>query len=217
VYKLLGELGSYRYLVRQRLRDEEGKLRGTVCYVYEHPKEPFTENPDTVKPDTDLPYPVNQEDLTNTENNLLPNTTTTTTTTKKSNRSGTVGSSNLSLPASLSLEEKRYALEAVSEFPLELAQQLIDELDGIIRSDRLRETPLDCLRGIVTNARIGRFTPNRGIAIVNDRRRRRQTEEAILRAKNNIPEPIRNLKSDPMIEQLAKLEERARSRNNKLK
>jgi hypothetical protein len=212
VYKLLGELGSYRYLVRQRLRDEEGKLCGTVYYVYDHPKEPLPE-----KPYTDLPYTVFQEALTSTENNLLLNTTTTTTTTKRSNRIRTDGNSNLSLPDSLSTQEKRYTLEAVSEFPLELAQQLIDELDGIIRCGKVRETPLDCLRGIVANARIGSFTPNRGIAIADDRRRRRQTEEAILRAKNNIPEPISNLKSDPIIERISKLAERARSRNDKLK
>jgi hypothetical protein len=217
VYKLLGELGSYRYLVRQRLRDEEGKLRGTVYYVYEHPKEPFPENPVTVKPDTDLPYPVNQEALTNTENNLLLNITTTTTTPKKCNRIRTDGNSNLSLPASLSAEEKRYTLEAVSEFPLELAQQLIDELDGIIRCGRLRETPLDCLRGIVKNARSGRFKLNRGIVIANARRRRQQTEEAILHAKNDMPESINHAKENPMIEQIAKLAEKARSRKEKRK
>ncbi len=216
VYKLLGELVTYRYTVRHRLRDENGKIRGTVYYVYEQPNVPLPEKPDTVKPDTDSPDTVNQEVLTNTENNLLPSTTTTTTT-KKSDRIGSNGNSNLYLPASLSPEEKRYVIEAISEFPHELAQQLIDELGGIIRSGKLRETPLDCLRGIVTNARIGKFKPNRGLAIANERRRRRRTERAIHRAKNNIPEPIENLESDPMVERISKLAERARSRKNNLK
>jgi len=117
----------------------------------------------------------------------------------------------------LSPEEKCYVLEAIDEFPHELAQQLIDELDGIIRSGKLRETPLDCLRGIVTNARIGKFKPNRGLAIADERRRRRQTERAILRAKNEIPEPMANLGSDPMVERISKLAERATARKNKLK
>jgi hypothetical protein len=164
VYKLLGELGTYRYLVRQRLRDEYGKIRGTAYYVHEQPKAPFPENPDTVKPDTDSPDTVNQEAITNTENNLLLNTTTTTTNHDTSNRIAVNGNSNLCLPVNLLAEEKRYALEIVSEFPHDLAQQLIDELEGIIRAGRLRETPLDCLRGLVTNARIGEFQSNRGLA-----------------------------------------------------
>jgi len=213
VYKLLGELGTYRYMVRQRLRDEDGRIRGTVYYVHEQPKTPLPEKPDTVNPDTDSPDTVNQEAITNTENNLLLNTTTTTTTHNTSDRISVNGSSNLCLPVSLSVEEKRYALEIVSEFPHELAQQLIDELSGIIRAGRLRETPLDCLRGIVTNARIGEFKPNRGLAIADERGSRRQTEIAILRAKHNVPGPIQNLEDDPMVERIAKLAERARSRN----
>ncbi len=212
VYKLLGELGTYRYMVRQRLRDEDGRIRGTVYYVHEQPKAPLPEKPDTVNPDT-----VIQEAITNTENNLLLNTTTTTTTHNTSNRISVNGSSNLCLPVSLSAEEKRYALEIVSEFRYELAQQLIDELDGIIRAGRLRETPLDCLRGIVTNARIGEFKPNRGLAIADERRRRKQTESAILRAKNNVPGPIQNLEDDPMVERIAKLAERAHARNTQHK
>lgn len=51
VYRILKELKDAGYIHREKTRDKNGKFIWGDYIVYEHP---FTENPDTVKPDTDF-------------------------------------------------------------------------------------------------------------------------------------------------------------------
>src|SRR3569833_1559573 len=71
IYKLLSEQRQHGYILRERIRGDDGRLQGTSYYVHETPSSPLPENPYTVKPYTAKPNPVFQETLPNTE---LPST-----------------------------------------------------------------------------------------------------------------------------------------------
>ena len=55
----LKELEQYGYLIRNRIRDTNGRIVDMEYIIYErpHPASPDTEKPDMVKPDTGLPRP----------------------------------------------------------------------------------------------------------------------------------------------------------------
>ncbi|MDR0406273.1 MAG: helix-turn-helix domain-containing protein [Clostridiales bacterium] len=75
----LKELENAGYIVRNKLRDERGRISDTEYVIYERPQQPHigssdtgspdTENPYTVEPDMDAPYTENSTQLnTNQEN-----------------------------------------------------------------------------------------------------------------------------------------------------
>ena len=63
----LKELENAGYIVRNRLRDDKGRITDTEYIIYEQPcvktniEEPGIDPPDSGEPDTDAPYPENPD------------------------------------------------------------------------------------------------------------------------------------------------------------
>ncbi|MEO5343563.1 MAG: replication protein [Gammaproteobacteria bacterium SHHR-1] len=71
---------------------------------------------------------------------------------------------DLIYPPALDSLERETAAILVSPVA-EQAQALLDELDALIRADRIKVTRMACLRGLVKRAHAGTFTPEAGLAI----------------------------------------------------
>ncbi|MET0084818.1 MAG: hypothetical protein ABW079_17585, partial [Sedimenticola sp.] len=79
-------------------------------------------------------------------------------------------------PPGLSKMEQTLASDLVG--PLnEQAQDLLDELAGLIDARRIRVSPISCLRGMVKRAGEGRFTLDAGQKIKAARVRQRNSQE----------------------------------------
>ena len=89
---------------------------------------------------------------------------------------------DLIFPEGLTAEEKSAASTLVLRCPA-LAQALLDELTGRMRSNAVKTSPVAYLRGMVTRALAGTFVPELGLAVAAARRKRR--EEAIARAQRD--------------------------------
>lgn len=76
VYSGLKELEKFGYIVKELIRDKNGKFSQVVYNIYESPVEsvdtsetepltenPYAENPNTVQPNTEKPMPNNNKDL----------------------------------------------------------------------------------------------------------------------------------------------------------
>jgi len=186
IYKLLSELRQHGYILRERIRGEDGRLQGTSYYVHETPSSPLPENPYTVKPYTAKPDPVFQEVLPNTE---LPSTEVQLILSKEkssSMRSMDCGR-GLILPSSLRPEWISACCEILTEFSDELAQQLLDELAGVIQVTQLRSTPLSYLDALARKARNNRFKPNKGLSVAASRERQREVATAL---SHRLQEPL---------------------------
>lgn len=204
VYKLLTELRQSGYVQRQRTRGDDGRLQGTFYYVHETPPPPLPEKPDTVKP-----YPVSQEVLPNTEVQLILSRT------KSSSTDRVDCGRGLILPSSLRPEWIEACCEVLTEFPNELAQQLLDELTGTIQALQLRSTPLGYLAALARKARNGRFRPNRALSVVATRNRQRQTETAISRLSQEAPAAPPGWQQHPLHERLDLIAARIKTRRRK--
>ena len=75
-------------------------------------------------------------------------------------------------PASLPAAEGHAALRMVSSLPVEVAQEVLDELEGIKRKGAIKKTWEACLRGIVRAAEKGEFNFTVGREVLADRNRR---------------------------------------------
>lgn len=76
-------------------------------------------------------------------------------------------------PQSMSTDDQREAVELVSQLPLELAQQILDEIEGGLRAKRIENW-----RGLIHTLITRGFTPNRCRAVESERRRRAEDERA---------------------------------------
>lgn len=83
-------------------------------------------------------------------------------------------------PKGLSESEQAAAREKLAAFPGDLAQQLLDELAGRMEAGTIRVSSLAYLRGLVSRASAGNFTPEAALPIA-ERRKRQQQLEATLR------------------------------------
>jgi hypothetical protein len=72
----------------------------------------------------------------------------------------------------LSAAEREEAGKKLAGLPADLAQQLLDELAARIRANVIQTTPLAYLRGLITRARAGAFTPEGALQIAAHRQRR---------------------------------------------
>ncbi len=94
--------------------------------------------------------------------------------------SGGGGLQQLVYPKGLSVSEQAAAREKLAAFPGDLAQQLLDELAGRMEAGTIRVSSLAYLRGLVSRASAGNFTPEAALPIA-ERRKRQQQLEATLR------------------------------------
>lgn len=79
-------------------------------------------------------------------------------------------------PKGLSNDEKAKALGIVSRLPPVQAQAVLDEMEGAVRSNRIKSNRLGWLRKVAESARQGTFSPELGIRVVEERRLRVQRE-----------------------------------------
>ncbi len=134
---------------------------------------------------------------------------------------GTTGSGGgygdqLVYPKGLS-ETERAAVEMQLEpLPVELAQQLLDELAGRMAANAIHLTPLAYLRGLVRRAQTGEFTPEVALRVSAERKRQRQTE-AILRqaeaAHRKALQTETNAEDNPLVRRLVAIRDKAQHRN----
>ncbi len=82
-------------------------------------------------------------------------------------------------PKGLSDDERAKALEIVSRLPSAQAQAVLDEMEGAVRSNRIKSNRLGWLRKVAESATQGTFSPELGIRIAEERRVRVQREAQI--------------------------------------
>ena len=149
--------------------------------------------PDVVTPDVAAPDTVKPQALTNTEHNLVTSTTyknnndSLTTTTHRSG-SGT----EFILPKEILKEERAQAANLIKHLSPKLAQQILDEWAGIIAANAIRSSRLGCLRGLINHAKIGKFTPEKGLRIAATRKRQQQACIQEQATKETLPPPDPN-------------------------
>ena len=89
--------------------------------------------------------------------------------------------SELEYPKILSAAEREEARKKLAGIPAGLSQQLLDELAASIGSNIIKTTPLAYLRGLITRARAGTFTPEGALRIANHRQQRARVDAATRR------------------------------------
>ncbi len=82
------------------------------------------------------------------------------------------GERHLIAPTSLPTAQAHVALRMVSSLPPDVAQEVLDELEGIKRRGAIKKTWEACLRGIVRAAEKGEFNFTVGREVLADRDRR---------------------------------------------
>ena len=87
--------------------------------------------------------------------------------------------SDLEYPNTLSAAELEEARKKLAGIPVGLSQQLLDELAASIRANVIQSTPLAYLRGLITRARAGTFTPEGALRIADQRKCRAEVDSAI--------------------------------------
>lgn len=186
IYRLLKELRTYSYVEFMRHRD---KGRVTHCEYFVHEAPPDPDSPDPAEPDEAPPDPAKPDVLPNIDNQLRR---TTTTTDDDGSRSQTKTEQDLVYPAGILPAERDTAEVLVGDLELGVRQLVLDEWTGIIVSGRIRATPIACLKGLISSAESGTFTPDRALRIRHDREARRRAAAAIERAQGaapNLPPP----------------------------
>ena len=166
VYKVLRELRDAGYVLYQRKRDSDGRLRGGDYYVSELPRSPHPALPDTAEPDPAPPDPVKPEALPNTESKEIRTTTTKQTTNKdhKNQRRPSVEFASW-VPENL----KAQAESVVSDQPPDLAQLIIDEWAGNLATGAIERSPLGYLRALVLRLNLGEFIPRYANGVARSR------------------------------------------------
>jgi hypothetical protein len=86
--------------------------------------------------------------------------------------------SELEYPKTLSAAEREEARKKLAGIPAGLSQQLLDELAASVGSNIIKATPLAYLRGLITRARAGTFTPEGALRIANHRQQRAKVDAA---------------------------------------
>ena len=146
---------------------------------------------------------------------LLPQGTVTDVVVSKSVESDSGELSDLEYPKALSAAEREEAGKKLAGIPAGLAQQLLDELAASIGANVIQSTPLAYLRGLVTRARMGTFTPEGALRIADHRKRRAAADAAIRR---NGPgscdyRPIAVDPENPLVNKLIGIQNRLRENN----
>ena len=90
--------------------------------------------------------------------------------------------SDLEYPKDLVNTERERVRYHLKDLPIDLAQQVLDELSARMVAGAIRVSPLAYLRGLVRRARAGEFVPEAGLQVAENRRRRAHAEAAMRRA-----------------------------------
>jgi len=95
----------------------------------------------------------------------------------------------LEYPKGLSPSERADAQRRLARLPPELAQQLLDELAARLKAGTIRVSPLVYLAGLIKRASVGRFVPEAGLRVADERDRRHRNEAYLekLHALNDAP------------------------------
>jgi hypothetical protein len=103
--------------------------------------------------------------------------------------SGSGAHSKLEYPKGLSPSEGADAQGRLARLPPELAQQLLDELAARLKAGTIRVSPLVYLAGLIKRANAGRFVPEAGLRVADERDRRHRNEAYLekLHALNDAP------------------------------
>jgi len=145
------------------LLDKAGKGRVTIGYPY-----PI----DRVTPNTNTN--TNTNTITNNNNNddhdiIALSFPEATTASKRPQQPvplvSQVSIEALILPNQLSAKEGNLALRHLRSLPVEIAQEILDELTGRLHSNSVRGSPLNYLYALVVRAKNGSFTPEAGIRV----------------------------------------------------
>ena len=112
---------------------------------------------------------------------LLPQGVATESVASKAEESGGGEFSELEYPTTLSAAEREEARKKLAGIPAGLSQQLLDELAASIGANIIQSTPLAYLRGLITRARAGTFTPEGALRIANHRQQRARVDAATKR------------------------------------
>jgi hypothetical protein len=89
---------------------------------------------------------------------------------------------DLEYPKALLPAECEEAEKKLEDIPAGLAQLLLDELASSIGANVIQATPLAYLRGLITRAQEGTFTPEGAFRIADDRKRRAEISAAMARS-----------------------------------
>ena len=123
--------------------------------------------------------------------------------------------SDVEYPKALSMAEREEASKKLSGIPAGLAQQLLDELAASIGANVIQTTPLAYLRGLITRAREGRFTPESGLQVAKYRKRRTEIDAAIRHNEsercNHLPAAVN--RENPLVNKLLDIQKRVREKN----
>jgi hypothetical protein len=102
----------------------------------------------------------------------------------KSAASGSGELFELEYPGALSVAEREEAGKRLAGMPADLAQQFLDELAARIAANVIQTTPLAYLRGLITRARAGTFTPEGALQVAEEHRKRRSVVDATMTRNN---------------------------------
>ena len=141
---------------------------------------------------------------------LPPQATASGTVVSKSVGSGGGELSDLEYPKTLSAAEQEEARKKLAGIPAGLSQQLLDELAASIRSNVIKATPLAYLRGLITRARAGTFTPDGALRIANHRQQRDKVDAATRRRDSMIRDypPTEVDPDNPLVKKLVDIQSR---------
>ncbi|MDS4029487.1 MAG: hypothetical protein RKO66_05390 [Candidatus Contendobacter sp.] len=89
-------------------------------------------------------------------------------------------------PSGLSGYQRQQA-ETLVQSQGPLAQPLLDELAAAIKANKIRSSPIAYLRALVSRAQEGKFQPDTGHRIAQDRERRAKAEAAVAAAEARPP------------------------------
>lgn len=107
-------------------------------------------------------------------------------------RASSSGNSNLIYPKSLTAVEQKAILGMllVSEFVLDLQQQLLDELAGAIQTKAIRRGVVPYTHGLISSVKSNKFNPSLGVAVLAARvcelEHKERNEESLAKAGINI-------------------------------
>lgn len=129
--------------------------------------------------------------------------------------SGSGELSELEYPRAMSVAEREEARKKLTGIPADLAQQLLDELAASLAANAIKTTSLAYLRGLITRAREGTFTPEGGLQIAEHRKRRAEVDSAMRRNEaRGCDYPLAAADADnPLIKKLLEIQGRVQEKN----
>ena len=123
----------------------------------------------------------------------------------------------LEFPRALSVAEREEAGRKLAGIPADTAQQLLDELAARIAANGIQATPLAYLRGLITRACAGTFTPEGALRVAEHRKRRAEVDAAVWRNEVRYSDcpPVAVDTDNPLIKKLHRMQSRSQEKYRK--